>query len=376
MRDLRRASVVVAVLAGTAGLVCIASAGCGTTVNGETVDAATDGPSKDGRVVDSTRHDVTPGHDALPDVGRDAGRDSGHDTGHDVGHDTGHDTGHDVGHDVGHDTGHDTGHETGHDTGHDVGHDTGHDTGHDAGHDAGYDANYDAGHDAGWDVSGVIAAFQVQVSQAYCERFFQCCGSNPTWFSVESCTAYFESNEGAFANVGNIVPNSGHVEYVPSAASNCYTAIAVMPCVNFTAAELVQITADCQAAVQGTLTVGETGCESAWDCVQPAYCAGGQCAALLPMGGVCTDAVYSQDCNPLGNGSGTFCGPYGASPAHCLVAEGDGGICEEDQQCMSTMCATPCGSNWCCSSSATYFIPDGGPEAGNNCYWFPPVDAG
>jgi hypothetical protein len=325
MKNLRRASFVVAALAGAAGSLCVGSVGCSNDDTGVVTD---DGGGKDVKVGDAGHIDAKQSHEASSDAGVDSGFDSTVDSGTDTS----------------------------------------------APIDTGVDSHFDSGMDA----SQEIAAYPLLVTTAYCQRLAQCCTSASVPISVDDCVSLYEPNGGAIANLATAVATSGHLTYNASAASDCLTRINAIDCDSVDSAENIQLTNACAAGLKGTLSVGGTGCLSSWDCMQPAYCATpgattGVCTALLPTGAACTDIVYSEDCNPLGNAIGNFCGPNGATEPKCLAAEDDGGACEENNQCASTICnLEECAGGFPFATGGDggtcgYFVPlpDAGPDAAN-----------
>ena len=340
MKNLRRASIILGVLAGTGGAVGVLSLGCGTdTTGGGAPDSGSADGQKDGQHVDS-RADVKAADHSVADTGHDGGRDGGHDAGQDSNTDTGHDSGRDVNIP-----------------------------------DVIPDRTPDVGKDVvtipdvGTDQQSALAAFPTEVTKAYCQRLKQCC---TTPVSVAACVALFDSPSvgGAVANVATMVP-SAHVTISPSDRSNCLSTISQLPCGETTTAENLQMVKACTAAINGTLAIGQTGCKSPWDCVQPAYCKqpgdAGTCTALIAPNQPCTDVSFSQDCASLGDVPGFFCGPFNSPTPTCLAAEGDGGACLENAQCLSTYC----GASGCVTSED--FAGDGGAVL---CTLFPPPDGG
>jgi hypothetical protein len=341
MKDLRRASMFVAILAGTGVSVAALSVGCSNDETGIAGDASTDGTA-DGHALDTGRPDVTRPRDS----GRDTGRDGGRDTGADSGFDAGHDAGQDVTGDAPPDT---------------------------SSTDAKTDTNLDAPppSDGPVDAGGQVLAYQNLINKTFCERIAQCCNS-PQTFSPASCEATYATVGGAVGNVGNAVPTSGHLVLSPSDVSNCIATIDQLPCAATTSQQNLAAIQACAAGLKGTLTMGQSGCLSSWDCVQPAFCKpgsdGGTCVALLGSTDPCTDTDFSQDCNSLGDVPGLFCGPFGSPSPICLSAENTGGVCLENQQCLSTYCGeNDAGASVCVTSEV--FAP-------NYCVGPFPPDAG
>ena len=333
MNDLRRGWIIMAALAAT-GPIGMLAAGCGSDATGTGVaDGSTDG-KVDGRLHADARGDVTQKPDGR--TGTDSGKDA-------------------VGTDVFHHP----------------------DTGLDGGSDGGSDGGADGGHDAhitdagAPDVKALLYAYPGQVDKAFCQKYASCCG-NPANFSVATCIKIYGLVGGAVANLYEAVIDSGHLDFDPSAASNCLARIQALNCAKTTTAQETALVAACAAPVKGTVAVGAAGCKSAWDCKQPAYCDksvdGGKCAATLGALQACKDTEFSQDCTSLGNAPGSFCGPFGSASPTCLTAEGDGGTCSENLQCLSTFCGN---GGTTCVSSESFAVPgDGG-----TCGFFPP-DAG
>jgi len=341
MKCSRRVPFIVCVLAGTVfplGALAVACSSSSTsTATGP--DASSDGTAKadvhvpDASTVDHSVIDTGPDSPVI-DAGRDspvidAGRDSSFDAGRDAAADVSIDTGRDV--------------QT----------------------DAARDALFDAPHDSGIDVHALLVAYPNQVNTAYCQQWANCCG-NPSNFNVATCVKDVGIG-GGIGNVSLAVIDSGNIAFDPSAASNCLATINALPCPQTTAAENLALINACAAAMQGTLNVGETGCRSSWDCKQPGYCdrvgdAGtGTCTAILGLLQPCKDSEFSQDCTSLGNAPGAFCGPHGATSPTCLVAEKEGGVCDENAQCNSTLCYNNC----------VPAEPFGVPGDGGTCGFFP-----
>ncbi len=224
-----------------------------------------------------------------------------------------------------------------------------------------------------------LGDFPHALDVAYCTRLQECCLVPPAQWNqagATGCVTLFDSYGGAF-RIGSYSQalDSGLVTYSPASAVKCLTEMLSFNCGTLNVAGINQVSADCYAAVSGTLGVGAGPCTNSMECNAGEYCrlgdAGtGICVAVGSVGQPCSDTTFSTDCTYLGNGNpAQFCEPGDAGVATCQSARPEDAGCKLNQWCQSELCAI----NDTCTD--LYAFSDPGVPNGT-CALFTILDAG
>ncbi len=206
------------------------------------------------------------------------------------------------------------------------------------------------------------AGFPTRVAEAYCTRLRQCClradgGAADAGFDMGFCVASTEQNGGVNGNglslYDPVLMQPGvHVTFDQTMATQCLQDNAALPCDTVTSATFLQLRNDCYGAIVGAIPLNGTGCTSAIECANGAFCSpatdggAGTCVMLAGDGGACLtndecayrgSGVPAQYCNNQGFddagaiGSNT-CLPRGAMGASCGLTP------LYNQECSSELC--------------------------------------
>jgi hypothetical protein len=226
----------------------------------------------------------------------------------------------------------------------------------------------DAG-DAG-DGGDPISAFQMNLAKAFCGRFQSCCNGLDAGLGtfdynkcVSQATASAYNGSGSEWNNAEI-QKRGFVTLNSTAAASCIADMATLSCPAVTSSEVTTATANCYAAMIGTLNPGQ-GCVDSIECKQGNYCkfagadggksdAGtqlGQCATLVAQGQPCGQAppygdptFASNECEYKGwQPPANFC-DYDSFPDAggytCQPLRANTSSCFNDDECQSGICGT------------------------------------
>ena len=211
-----------------------------------------------------------------------------------------------------------------------------------------------------------VAQYAASVGVSFCTRFQSCCNtsSDAGPFDVPKCEALATANawQGSNSDIVNpeiVARNNMTVNQVE--AQSCLAGLGTISCPIAPSTEVVTLSDNCFAAVEGTLSVGGA-CISSVECKSGNYClfagsdagttdagtAQGRCAPLVAQGQPCGQnppynaTFLSTECAYRGwQSPPEFC-DYDTYPDAggyaCQPLRGNGATCYFDNECSSGMC--------------------------------------
>jgi hypothetical protein len=250
--------------------------------------------------------------------------------------------------------------------------------------------------------------FAYAEANAICAAWKSCCATQDPGagtFNTNDCVGNLVTYgwEGNLAADQSIYSH-GNVTVDQAKASACLTAIAGFQCPQQTGAGWATITDACRLVITGTIPIGQTGCNSSFECATGGYCdytagTGGTCKALATAGQACNTvasagsavdggaptpplpdemcsylasgqpAMYCDLIDPPGSANYQTCQPVLAAGGLCYNTTAFGGAGYYDDQACPT--ATPlCGDDSLCGDTASY------PNIAGSCAFYAITDAG
>jgi hypothetical protein len=201
---------------------------------------------------------------------------------------------------------------------------------------------------------------------AWCRRIGECCNLGGR-LDIDKCVNIADSNFGA-DNLGAYLGRYGgnftgvHAVFNMALARDCIDQQRNRTCMDEGSDVRRARYATCMTAVQGTLTMGMTGCKTSMECTAGLFCSLpgdgglGTCTAVAGSGGMCRDPYSNSDeCTYLGLTSATsrHCDVNSMTPTNtCLAGLPNGMTCFTDQECASSVCSTLSGN--CVASEAQF----------------------
>jgi hypothetical protein len=247
------------------------------------------------------------------------------------------------------------------------------------------DTGVDGG--GGSDGGNNIQNFRVQVAQAFCARFQNCCNNVDAGpFDYSTCVAGITKSgvEGSSLGLPAEVLNGPNVSLDMVEAQACLAGLATLSCPVVDTKEWKPLADHCMNAIVGSLPVNGQ-CIKPVECQKTAYCnyavdagksdAGtsyGLCANLLQQGAKCGQSSFyysfnnlysSEECGYKNWSEPRFCN-YDTDPNaagfFCDKLRSNGTVCYGDNECATGLCvdvtdAGTCGLGTCqCQNTSDY----------------------
>ena len=240
----------------------------------------------------------------------------------------------------------------------------------DAGDSGMPDSPTDAKNDTAVDSGPTLTAagYLGAVSTALCTRVRQCCLADAGAWAQQACEQGYVGNPLALGQESPYL--DAGVTFDQAKAATCLTEIQAFPCGLVSAMKSIQLQQDCFAALKGSVANGGA-CAANVQCFSGEYCniadggTAGTCAALVTLGGACSNAAQ---CSYLGIGApANYCDPT----SHvCTAQRGVDAGCSNYQQCVTNICTLPGPT---CSDNYVFTDPGVG---GGTCETYTIKDAG